>query len=163
MGPVLATLQAYESRTVTIDGCTYREGLNAVKIHGGVAGNVIPDECTAEVNFRFAPDRTVEQAVRYVEETFAGCPIEVFDAAPGALPGLGAEPVQEFLAAIGQPPQAKLGWTDVARFAELGIPALNYGPGDPNLAHKPEEQVEITKIRAGADVLRRWLAAAPGN
>jgi succinyl-diaminopimelate desuccinylase len=157
MAAVLTRLQAYEARTVTIDGCTFREGLNAVKIHGGVSGNVIPDECTVEVNFRFAPDRTVEQAVAHLEETFAGYPITVIDSAPGALPGLSAEPVREFLATIGEPPQAKLGWTDVARFAALGIPALNYGPGDPNLAHKPEEQVEMSKIRTGAEVLTRWL------
>ena len=143
---------------MTIDGCNYREGLNAVRISGGVAGNVIPDECTVEVNFRFAPDRSAEQAVQFVRDTFAGYPVDVLDIAPGALPGLAAQPVQEFLAVIGQPPQAKLGWTDVARFSALGIPALNYGPGDPNLAHKPEEQVEISKIRAGAEVLTRWLA-----
>jgi succinyl-diaminopimelate desuccinylase len=157
MGPVLATLQAYESRTVTIDGCTYREGLNAVKIHGGVAGNVIPDECTAEVNFRFAPDRTVEQAVQYVEETFAGYPIEVFDAAPGALPGLTAEPVQEFLAAIGQPPQAKLGWTDVARFAAHGIAACNFGPGDPELAHTAGERVDRSALEACLGLLQVFV------
>jgi succinyl-diaminopimelate desuccinylase len=158
MAPVLDVLQTYRSRSVTIDGCKYREGLNAVRISGGVAGNVIPDECTVEVNFRFAPDRSAEQAVQFVRDTFAGYPVDVLDVAPGALPGLAAQPVQEFLAVIGQPPQAKLGWTDVARFAALGIPALNYGPGDPNLAHKPEEQVEISKIRAGAEVLTRWLA-----
>src|SRR6185437_11230245 len=131
---------------------------NAVKIHGGVAGNVIPDECAVEVNFRFAPDRTVEQAVAYVRETFAGYPIAVVDSAPGALPGLTAEPVQEFLATIGEPPQGKLGWTDVARFAALGIPALNYGPGDPNLAHTREEHVDTTAITRCVEVLRRFLA-----
>jgi succinyl-diaminopimelate desuccinylase len=157
MAGVLRTLQVYEARSVTIDGCTYREGLNAVRIGGGIAGNVIPDECTAEVNFRFAPDRSVDDAVRHMRDLFDGYKVEVLDSAPAAMPGLSAEPVQQFLAAIGQPPQAKLGWTDVARFAALGIPALNFGPGDPNLAHKPEERVEITKILAGAEVLRRWL------
>jgi succinyl-diaminopimelate desuccinylase len=157
--PVLQRLQAYEARSVTIDECTYREGLNAVRIGGGVAGNVIPDECWVEVNFRFAPDRSVDAAVEHVRELFDGFAVEFVDTAPGALPGLGPEPVREFLAAVGQPPLAKLGWTDVARFAELGIPALNFGPGDPNLAHKPDEHVEISKIRAGAAVLHRWLAS----
>jgi succinyl-diaminopimelate desuccinylase len=158
-GAVLQTLNAYEPRNVTIDGCTYREGLGAVRITGGVAGNVIPDECQIEVNYRFAPDRTEAEAAAHVREVFAGFAVEITDSAPGALPGLTAAPAREFLDAVGQPPQAKLGWTDVARFAALGVPALNFGPGDPNLAHAREERVEISKIRSGADVLRRWLAA----
>jgi succinyl-diaminopimelate desuccinylase len=157
-GDVLRRLEDYRPRTVTIDGCTYREGLNAVKISGGVAGNVVPDECTVEVNFRFAPDRSEKQALEHVEEVFAGFALELVDSAPGALPGLTAAPAREFLAAVGEEPAAKLGWTDVARFAALGIPALNYGPGDPLLAHAPDEHVEIGKIRDGAATLHRWLA-----
>jgi succinyl-diaminopimelate desuccinylase len=155
--PVLHRLAGYAARTVTIDGCTYREGLNAVGIRGGVAGNVIPDECTVEVNFRFAPDRSVTQAEGHLREVLDGYEVEVRDRAPGALPGLSAAPAREFLDAVGEPPRAKLGWTDVARFAALGVPALNFGPGDPNLAHTREEHVEIDKILAGAKVLRRWL------
>jgi succinyl-diaminopimelate desuccinylase len=158
-GPVLTRLGDYAARTVTIDGCTYREGLNAVRIAGGVAGNVIPDECRVEVNYRFAPDRSEEAAVAHVRELFDGFGVEITDSAPAALPGLSAAPAKEFLDAIGEPPRAKLGWTDVARFAALGVPALNFGPGDPNLAHTREEHVEIPKIRAGADVLRRWISA----
>jgi succinyl-diaminopimelate desuccinylase len=157
--PLLHRLLEYEARTVTIDGCTYREGLNAVRIAGGVAGNVIPDECLVEVNFRFAPDRSVEQAHAHVRQVFDGYQFEITDAAPGALPGLAAAPARQFLDAVGQPPRAKLGWTDVARFAALGVPALNFGPGDPNLAHTREEHVEIAKIVDGAGTLRRWLAA----
>jgi succinyl-diaminopimelate desuccinylase len=155
----LARLRAYQARSVTIDGCTYREGLNAVRIQGGIAGNVIPDTCEIEVNHRFAPDRNPEQAYAHVREVFAGYEVELTDSAQGALPGLTAVPAQEFIAAIGTPPAAKLGWTDVARFASLGVPALNFGPGDPNLAHSREERVEISKIRDGAEILRRWLAA----
>jgi len=157
-GPLLGRLAQYPARTVTIDGCTYREGLNAVRIAGGVAGNVIPDECRIEVNFRFAPDRTEEQAGAHLCEVFDGYPVELVDSAPGALPGLAATPAKEFLDVVGEPPRAKLGWTDVARFAALGVPALNFGPGDPNLAHTREEHVEIGRIVAGAEVLRRWLA-----
>jgi succinyl-diaminopimelate desuccinylase len=158
-GEVLRRLEAYEARLVTIDGCTYREGLNAVRVHGGVAGNVVPDRCEVEVNFRFAPDRSEEQAQAHVREVFAGFDVTVTDSVAGALPGLMAEPAQEFLAAVGEAPAAKLGWTDVARFAALGIPALNYGPGDPNLAHAPDEHVEIGKIREGAATMHRWLAS----
>lgn len=161
MGEPLRRLDAYQARTVTIDGCTYREGLNAVRVAGGVAGNVVPDACALEVNYRFAPDRSAEQAEAHLREVFDGFQLEITDCAPGALPGLTAEPAVEFLAAVGTPPAAKLGWTDVARFASLGIPALNFGPGDPNLAHAREERVELSKIRDGARVLRRWLTAAP--
>ena len=157
-GDVLRRLSAYRAREVEIDGCRYREGLNAVRIAGGVAGNVVPDACEIEVNFRFAPDRTESDAETHLRELFDGYPVEITDSAPGALPGLAAGPVREFLGLLPEPPRAKLGWTDVARFAGLGIPALNFGPGDPNLAHKPEERVEIVRIREGADLLREWLA-----
>jgi succinyl-diaminopimelate desuccinylase len=158
-GEVLRRLDTYHPRTVTIDGCTYREGLNAVRISGGVAGNVVPDECAVEVNLRFAPDRSEAQALAHLNEVFEGFDLEVTDSAPGALPGLDATAAREFLTAVGVEPAAKLGWTDVARFAQLGIPALNYGPGDPSLAHAPDEHVEIGRIRDGAATLHRWLAA----
>lgn len=156
--PILSRLKDHDPRRIEIDGCEYREGLNAVRISAGVAGNVIPDTCRVEVNFRFAPDRSLDQAVSYVREMFHDFDFELVDAAPGALPGLTVPLAQEFLAAVAEPPRAKLGWTDVARFATLGVPALNFGPGDPNLAHTPQERVEISKIRAGAAVLLRWLA-----
>ena len=155
---VLKRLAAYEARRVTIDGCEYREGLQAVKITGGVAGNIVPDECVVTVNFRFAPDRTPDDAAAHVEQVFDGFDTEVTDRSPGALPGLAAPAAQEFLAATGSTPRAKYGWTDVSRFAALGIPALNYGPGDPNLAHTREEHVDVRAITRCAEVLRRFLA-----
>jgi succinyl-diaminopimelate desuccinylase len=158
-GEVLRRLDSYRPRTVTIDGCTYREGLNAVGISGGVAGNVVPDECTIEIDLRFAPDRTEKQAVELLREVFEGYEVEITSSAPGAMPGLSAAPAREFLLAVGEEPAAKLGWTDVARFSAMGIPALNYGPGDPMLSHAPDEHVEIGKIRDGAATLHRWLAA----
>ncbi len=151
----LAVLAAYQPRTVTIDGCTYREGLNAVAVTGGVAGNVIPDEASLTVNFRFAPDRSVAQAYAHVVEVLGAATL--LDASPGALPRLDEPAAAAFVAATGTVPAAKFGWTDVARFAELGIPALNYGPGDPNLAHTREESVEEAKITACADLLRAYL------
>ncbi|GAA2547806.1 succinyl-diaminopimelate desuccinylase [Winogradskya consettensis] len=158
-GEVLRRLEDYQPRRVTIDGCNYREGLSAVRISGGVAGNVVPDECEIDVNLRFAPDRSEEQALAHLREVFKGFDLEVTDSAPGALPGLDAPAARDFLLAVGEEPAAKLGWTDVARFAALGIPALNYGPGDPRLAHAQDEHVEIGKIRDGAATLHRWLAA----
>jgi succinyl-diaminopimelate desuccinylase len=155
---VLNRLAAYEPRRVEIDGCEYREGLQAVRITGGVAGNIVPDESVVTVNFRFAPDRTVDAAAQHVREVFDGLDVTVTDSAPGALPGLAAPAAQEFLEATGTTARAKFGWTDVARFAALGIPALNYGPGDPNLAHTREEHVDTELITRSADVLRRFLA-----
>jgi succinyl-diaminopimelate desuccinylase len=156
--PVLNRLAVHQARRVSIDGCEYREGLQAVKIAAGVAGNVVPDECTVTVNFRFAPDRTVDAAERHVREVFDGFGVTLTDSSPGALPGLAAPAAQEFLAATGQAPRAKYGWTDVSRFAALGIPALNYGPGDPNLAHTREEHVAVGQITRSVEVLRRFLA-----
>jgi succinyl-diaminopimelate desuccinylase len=159
-GEVLDRLRAYQARRVTLEGCDYREGMNAVWISGGVAGNVVPDHCEIEVNYRFAPDRTPEQAEAHLREVFAGFEVRVTDAVAGAAPGLGSAAAQEFVAAVGSAPIGKLGWTDVARFAAMGVPALNFGPGDPNLAHHPDEHVEISKIREGAATLHRWLAPA---
>jgi succinyl-diaminopimelate desuccinylase len=155
---VLHRLAAYPAREVDIDGCRFREGLQAVRIAGGVAGNVVPDECVVTVNFRFAPDRDAAAAEKHVREVFDGFEVTLTDLSAGALPGLGEPAAQEFLAATGAVPTAKLGWTDVARFAALGIPALNYGPGDPNLAHTRDEHVDPGKITEAVDVLRRFLA-----
>jgi len=157
-GEVLARLDAYEARRVDIDGCEYREGLQAVRIDGGVAGNVVPDECVVTVNFRFAPDRDLAAAEKHVREVFDGYELAVTDAAPGALPGLSAPAAREFIAATGATPRAKFGWTDVSRFAALGIPAVNYGPGDPNLAHTREEHVDVREITEVHATLRRFLA-----
>jgi succinyl-diaminopimelate desuccinylase len=155
---VLNRLAAYRARRVTIDGCEYREGLQAVKIVGGVAGNIVPDECVVTVNFRFAPDRTVRQAGEHVEQVFEGFDLRITDSSPGALPGLAAPAAREFLESTGEAPRAKYGWTDVSRFAALGVPALNYGPGDPNLAHTREEHVDTRAITRSVEVLRRFLA-----
>jgi succinyl-diaminopimelate desuccinylase len=156
--PVLARLAAYEARTVDIDGCVYREGLQAVRIGGGVAGNVVPDAAEVTVNFRFAPDRSLAEAEAHVRSVLDGFDLRVTDAAPGALPGLSAPAAAEFVAASGATPVAKYGWTDVSRFSALGIPALNFGPGDPNLAHTRDEHVDVRRITAGAATLRRYLA-----
>jgi succinyl-diaminopimelate desuccinylase len=161
LADVLARLSAYQARSVDIDGCVYREGLSAVRIDGGVAGNVIPDAATLTVNFRFAPDRTPQQALDHVREVFEGLPItmELTDSAAGALPGLSTPAAARLVEAAGGQARAKYGWTDVARFAALGIPAVNYGPGDPNLAHRRDERVQVAQITAAVDMLRRYLSA----
>ncbi|MGI8590489.1 MAG: succinyl-diaminopimelate desuccinylase [Nakamurella sp.] len=155
---VLERLRRFESREVEIDGCRYREGLNAVSISGGVASNVIADECTVKVNFRFAPDRDADAAVGLLKELFDGFQVDVLDVASGALPGLSAPAAAQFVQAAGGVAVAKYGWTDVARFAALGIPAVNYGPGDPSLAHTREEHVSRRQIQQMTEVLRSFLA-----
>lgn len=160
-GAVLNRLASYRARHVDIDGCVYREGLSAVRISGGVAGNVVPDAAELDVNFRFAPDRSVEQAIEHVRELVDGLSLgfEVTDSSPGALPGLGAPAASALIAAAGGQFRAKYGWTDVSRFSALGIPAVNYGPGDPNLAHKRDERVPTQQITDVARVLRGYLTA----
>ncbi|MER7368131.1 succinyl-diaminopimelate desuccinylase [Nonomuraea wenchangensis] len=155
--PVLARLNAYEARRPVVDGLEYHEGLNAVGVTGGVAGNVIPDRCVVTVNYRFAPDLTIEQAQEHVREVFDGFEVTFTDAAPGARPGLTHPVAAAFAAAVGGTPRAKLGWTDVARFSALGVPAVNYGPGDPNLAHQQGEYVSLPKIVEGERAMRDWL------
>ncbi|WP_417563666.1 succinyl-diaminopimelate desuccinylase [Microbacterium sp.] len=156
--PVLERLARYRPRDVAVEGLVYREGLNAVRIGGGIAGNVIPDACEVEVNYRFAPSRSVEKAVAHVRNVFEGFEVELTDASAGARPGLDAPLAQEFVQAVGAVPQPKYGWTDVARFSALGIPAVNYGPGDPHLAHHDEERVAVAQIEAVERGLRAWLS-----
>tara|TARA_B100000519_G_scaffold192941_1_gene194880 strand:+ start:589 stop:1668 length:1080 start_codon:yes stop_codon:yes gene_type:complete len=157
--PILTRLAAYEPETVTVDGLDYREGMNAVKIAGGVAGNVIPDECTVHVNYRFAPSRSGAEAVERVRALFDGFEVTVADLAEGARPGLDAPLAQGFLTAVGGEARPKYGWTDVARFSALGIPAVNYGPGDPSLAHADDERVPVEQIERCERGLRAWLTA----
>ncbi|MGW3039030.1 succinyl-diaminopimelate desuccinylase [Kitasatospora sp. NPDC001159] len=156
---VLTRLADYQPRRVEIDGLEYREGLNAVRIDGGVAGNVIPDECVITINFRYAPDRSEAEAEKHVREVFGGFELTVTDFAAGALPGLSQPAAQAFLAATGGQARAKFGWTDVARFSALGVPAVNYGPGDPNFAHKRDEHCSLTAIAETEARLRAWLTS----
>lgn len=183
-GDVLSVLREHEARVALVDGLTYHEGLSAVAIRGGVAGNVVPDECVVTVNYRFAPDTSGAEAVAYVERLFAPYEVRVTDLAGGARPGLTSSLAREFVEAVvqrsweetveaglvagsetGADPQAaagsvvrgKEGWTDVARFAALGVPAVNFGPGDPLFAHKADERAPIRDYETALAALTRWL------
>lgn len=159
-GALLERLAQFVPERIVVDGLEYREGLNAVRIEGGVAGNVIPDACVFEVNYRFAPSRSGAEASAFVERFFADADaVEIVDLAPGARPGLDAPLAQRFVDAVGQIPTAKFGWTDVSRFSALGIPAVNFGPGDPLLAHADDERVPIAQIESSAAALRAWLTS----
>jgi len=146
LGPILAALAAYEERRPVLAGCEYREALQAVHVEGGVAGNVVPDEVTLRINHRFAPDRDADAAFAHVQDVVGphladGDRIELVDVAEGAPPGMDHPLLAALAEREGLPVRAKLGWTDVARFASLGVPAINLGPGEATLAHTAEERV----------------------
>lgn len=166
LGGVIARISDYTPRDVTIDGCTYREGLNVVHLESGVATNTIPDEAWMFVNFRFAPDRSGEQALAHTLDVLGvgtpdapaeGFSVEVDDLAPGALPGLSQPAALALVDATGGNVRAKYGWTDVARFSSLGIPAVNFGPGDPGLCHTPQENCPVEMIETVSDQLIDYL------
>jgi succinyl-diaminopimelate desuccinylase len=156
-GEVLNRLTTYTPRQVEIDGLVYREGMNAVGISGGVAGNVVPDEARVSVNYRFAPDLDEKQALSHVHELFEGFEVVVTDTAPGALPGLDRPAAAAFIEAIGVAVGPKYGWTDVAQFSQLGIPAVNFGPGDPMYAHKADEHVPVDHLITVEEAMTAWL------
>lgn len=162
LSPALNLLATYQPKTVNVDGLDYRESLSAVGITGGVAGNVIPDEAELTVNYRFAPDTSVALATEYLQGLFPSFGMIVTDSAEGARPGLDAPLAQDFVRATGSPAQPKYGWTDVSRFSALGIPAVNFGPGDPSLAHADDERVSVEQIAQCEQALRRWLSE-PGS
>ncbi|MDR6140961.1 succinyl-diaminopimelate desuccinylase [Microbacterium foliorum] len=157
--PILARLAEYRAKGIAVDGLLYRESMSAVRITGGVAGNVIPDACEVEVNYRFAPSKSAADAEAHIRNLLAGFDVEITDAAEGARPGLDAPIARDFVTAVGAEPRPKYGWTDVARFSALGIPAVNYGPGDPHLAHHDEERVPLAQIDAVERGLRAWLSS----
>lgn len=153
----LVTLKNFEPETVLVDGLEYRESLNAVMAHAGIATNVIPDEATLTVNYRFAPSRSAQEVETKLREMFQGYELEVTDLALGARPGLDLGLAQEFVATVSAAPRPKYGWTDVARFAALGIPAVNFGPGDPSLAHADNENVPVGHLVDTHRALGDWL------
>ncbi|WP_200450628.1 succinyl-diaminopimelate desuccinylase [Corynebacterium macginleyi] len=160
LAPVMTRIANYEPREVTIDGCTYREGLNIVRLEAGVATNTLPDEAWMFVNFRFAPDRSTEEALEYIKEVIGkheDVTIEIDDIAGAALPGLGQPVARALVDAVGGNVRAKFGWTDVSRFAEMGIPAVNFGVGDPGFAHKKDEQVPTAQITEVSTALLNYL------
>lgn len=168
LAPVLTRIAEYEPQTVAIDGLDYREGLNVVWLEAGVATNTVPDKAVLRVNFRFAPNRSADEAMVHFREVlgldeFAAedLTVDVEDVSPGALPGLHAAAAKELVAVAGDVVKPKFGWTDVARFSALGIPAVNFGPGDPAYCHKKDEQIPVECITALWADLRRYLTTAP--
>ncbi len=151
LGRILAAVEAFPERRPVLDGCEFREALQAVAVTGGVAANVVPDLATVTLNHRFAPDRTAAEAeagLRALVEPFLedGDEFEVVDVAGAAAPSLEHPVLQAMVERNGLPVRSKLGWTDVARFAEHGIPSTNFGPGDATVAHMADERVDRAPI-----------------
>lgn len=168
LAPILSRIAAYEAQKVEIDGLEYREGLNVVHLESGVATNTLPDEAIMKVNFRFAPNRSADEAMAHFREVLGlddipaeDLTVHVEDVSPGALPGLHAAAAHELVEVAGGVVKPKYGWTDVARFSALGIPAVNFGPGDPAYCHKKDEQIPVSCITALWEDLRRYLTAPP--
>lgn len=159
LAPVLERLAAYQPQTYEVEGLAYREGLNAVQISGGVAGNVIPDSAGVHINYRFAPNKTLDQAIAHLNEIFEGFELDFVDQSSAARPGLDAPMAASLIASVGGEPKPKYGWTDVARFSEIGIPAVNFGPGDALLAHTDNEHVKASEVQACYQALATWLAS----
>jgi succinyl-diaminopimelate desuccinylase len=160
LGPLLQRVAEWGGREVVLDGCTYAEQLQAVAVEGGVAGNVVPDEARVSLNHRYAPDRHRDEAEAFLHalldpvlELQAGDRWELLDAGDGAPPSLGHPLLKSLVEQSGGAPKAKVGWTDVASFWEHGVPAANFGPGDPLLAHHPDERVTRDALERARQVL----------
>lgn len=160
--PLLALLAGHDPGEREVDGLVFRQSLQAVGVRGGGTGNVVPDRCVVTINHRFAPDRTLAQAEADLRELLAGYEVVLTDGAEGARPGLDRPAAADFVAVTGEEPRAKLGWTDVARFTALGVPAVNFGPGDPLLAHADDERCPVSDLHRCAQVLGAWLGAPAG-
>jgi succinyl-diaminopimelate desuccinylase len=156
---ILGRLNRYATQDVEVDGLVYKESLNAVLISGGIATNVIPDAAKVTVNYRFAPSKSIADAEAHLREVCDGFNVLVTDASAGARPGLNQPAAAAFIAATGLEARPKYGWTDVARFSALGIPAINFGPGDPNKAHADDESCPVDQIYSCEAALRKWLTA----
>ena len=157
LADALSLLSTYESLTVDIDGLEYREGLNAVGVSGGIAGNVIPDEAVLEVNFRYAPNRSAEASAEFVKEYFNGYDVTIVDNVAGALPGLDRPALQSLISRVDGKVSPKFGWTDVARFSAMGVPAVNMGPGNPSVAHARHEHVSLSQLKSCEELVIGWL------
>jgi succinyl-diaminopimelate desuccinylase len=165
LGAVLQRVAAWEGRTAMLDGCAFAEQLQAVSVEGGVASNVVPDAAGVTLNFRYAPDRNAAEAEAFVRQLLGdtadeadGDTVIVLDSADGAPPSLGHPLLAALVQATGTAPRAKVGWTDVASFWEHGVPAANFGPGDPLLAHHPDERVTRAQLERTRDVLAALIA-----
>lgn len=170
MAPVIERIADYGNPVELVDGLEFRESLSVVRVEGGIANNVIPEAASMTVNYRFAPSKRADDALEWVRSLFEGtdATIEVDDLCEGARPGADSPVAERFLAVARRVAAeagaelglaAKVGWTDVARFTQVGVPAMNFGPGDPLLAHTRDEHAPVSDIVRVHRTLRAFLLA----
>jgi succinyl-diaminopimelate desuccinylase len=161
MAGALGRIAAADPGPVEVDGLEYRQALQAVSIEGGIANNVVPDTAAVVVNRRFAPSVSVDDAEAETRALVADADeIEILNASIAAPPNLWDPLVAELVGSFDLGVRPKLGWTDVARFAAHGVPALNFGPGDPTMAHTAKEFVTKESLDGCHAVLGRFLGLA---
>ena len=170
MAPVIERIADYGNPVELVDGLEFRESLSVVRVEGGIANNVIPEAASMTVNYRFAPSKRADDALEWVRSLFedTDATIEVDDLCEGARPGADSPVAERFLAVARRVAAeagaelglaAKVGWTDVARFTQVGVPAMNFGPGDPLLAHTRDEHAPVSDIVRVHRTLRAFLLA----
>jgi succinyl-diaminopimelate desuccinylase len=158
--PTLARLAGHEPAAIDVDGLKFRQALQVVDVRGGVAGNVVPDRCTIVVNRRYAPALSLEEAEAEVRALLAEADeVALTSVSPAAHPNLSHPLVAEFAGRLDLPVRPKLGWTDVARFGAHGIPAVNFGPGDPEVSHTAGERVTREALEGCYGALAAFLTA----
>ncbi|MDQ1480382.1 MAG: succinyl-diaminopimelate desuccinylase [Actinomycetota bacterium] len=157
--PMLARIAAHEAPTVQVDGLDYRESLQVVRIEAGIANNVVPDRCEIVVNRRYAPACSFDDATAQTRAFLSDADeVEIISASPAAPPNLAHPLIADLIGTGKLDVRPKLGWTDVARFTQHGIAAVNYGPGDPELAHTAGEFVERAELDECLRVLASFVA-----
>jgi succinyl-diaminopimelate desuccinylase len=152
----LERLVRLEPLDVELDGLVYREVVSAVRVDGGIAANVIPAEAGVELNFRYAPGRSREEAEARLRELVPHGDVEILSNSPSAPPSL-TNPLTVKLRELVPDVAPKQAWTPVAQFAEQGIDAINYGPGATPYAHKVDEQIPIANLEQCFTTLRTFL------
>jgi succinyl-diaminopimelate desuccinylase len=159
-GEWLAEMHKLEPRAEIISDLEYREVFTVTRAGAGIANNIVPAEFSVNLNYRFPPSLSIREAEARLRDVAAPADAVVIrDAAPsGAIPE-GNKHLLRFESLLGGEPLPKQGWTDVARLTEVGIPAVNYGPGDPSLAHQAGESVALANLDVAHSVLRHFLGA----
>jgi len=161
-GPFISTIAGIAPREVAIGDAVYREVISVTLAEGGTARNVIPNRCAMNVNFRYPPDREPDDAERFVRELVPDCAtMEIKDGAPPGRVPVGNSILERFRERYAPATNAKQGWTDVARLAIHGIDAINFGPGQSELCHRPDERVPADQLRRCREMLFDFLMGRP--
>jgi succinyl-diaminopimelate desuccinylase len=156
--PFLARLAGHGEREFRDGPARFREVINVTRAEGGHARNVLPDRFHLNVNLRFAPDRSPADAEAFLRSLVPGeASVEIVDLAPAALPRAESPLIRTLIAGHGLETRAKQAWTDVAQFAARGIPAVNFGPGIPELAHTVAESIPVANLVRSYEILDAFL------